>query len=117
MEIDYNKILESPNTQKGLSITFIAAAILLLLYNLGIEIKFANISITNILPKDTQAGIQIYIIVALFSLAYTIMKRTFLNPFIESEPSSSLCYSCSNSMATSEMKCSNCGSTFRFSRE
>ena len=117
MEIDYIKILESSTAQKGLSITFILAVILLILYNLGLEFKFANISINNILPKDTQPGIQIYVIGALISLAYTILKRTFLTPFIESEPSSSICYSCSNSMETSEMKCSNCGSKFTFSKE
>jgi hypothetical protein len=117
MEIDYNKILESPTTQKGLSLTFIAAAVLLLLSNIGIEISFAKISITNIFSKESLTIIQLYIIGTLFSLAYTIIKRTFLNPFIESESLSHRCYSCDNSMKMSEMKCSNCGSTFTFSKE
>ena len=116
MEFDPNSFLRSPTAQKGLSVTFIAAAILLLLSNIGIEIKFYHISIISIFPNEYLAIIQLYIIGALISLAITIIKRAFLNPFIESEPSH-ICYNCENSMETSELKCSNCGSTFAFSKE
>jgi len=119
MGIDVNTIIESTEAKLGLSVTFIIAAILLLLSNLGIEIKFAKLSINNIIGTDYIAGVQIYIIIALLSFAYTIIRREVLTKptVIEDDPTSVICHNCSSSMEISERKCVECGSVFSYKNE
>ncbi len=114
MNFDVNTITEDPRTKRGLSLNFIAAGILLLFSNLGIDISFAHLSIHNILPHDYMTGVKIYIIIALFSLVYTIFKQNLFKdkPYIARDNSTIACHNCNNSMEVSERKCNGCGSIF-----
>jgi hypothetical protein len=117
LEFDFYNILESPKAQLGLSISFIIAAILLLLINIGITISFAKISITSIFGEEQKAFIQLYVIISLISLAITLLKNIQPNPFIQSDSNTRVCFKCSNPMITNELVCSSCGSTFKFNNE
>jgi len=119
MDLDLRSIIESSKTKTGLSLSFIIAAILLLLSNLGIDIRFAHISINDMLPKNYVAYVQLYVIVNLISLTITILKKElFVRPkmAIDNAPITP-CHNCNNSMDISERKCSECGSIFTYKNQ
>ncbi len=116
IDFDLTAFVESTKTRIGLSLTFIFAGILLLLSNLGIDIKYAHISINDILPHNYIGFVQFYIIVNLFSLAYTMLKKElFTNPkMVINNTPQTLCHKCNNSMDVSERTCAECGSIFTY---
>ncbi len=117
--IDFiNSFSQSNRAKKGFSLTLIGAAILLMLSNLGIEIKFAHTSIHDVLPQNSLVGVQLYIIGSLFAVAYTILKGQYTNPKIVSDKSATVtCHNCSHAMEVTERKCVECGSIFTYKNE